>query len=674
MQPRGLVLYYYDDHNNKFNRRGHWHSLYLGGPMKRHWGYPYSAALPAFMLACSVRAETLPLTPDIPPSFERPTADTDFLKRYVMIPMRDGVKLHTVIVVPKGASGLPIMLTRTPYNAAKRVERAASTTMLGVLPLGDEVLAKRGYIRVFQDVRGKYRSEGDYVMTRPLRGPLNDSEVDHSTDAYDTIEWLANNIPESNGRVGIIGSSYEGFTALMALVNPHPALKVAVPISPVVDNWKGDDWFHNGAFRQINFHYLYRQNTARGDGQSIARNRYDDYEDYLSSGSAGDYARRYGIDRLPFYRKLVEHPTYDRFWQAQAFDKIIAAHPLLVPTMYVGSLWDQEDMYGAVAAYEAAEPRDTNNDRNYLVLGPWRHSGANYYGSSLGPLKFDGDTSLQFRRDVLQPFIDRHLKDDAAVDIPPVYAFETGSNVWRRIERWPLTCSTGCTQTSQPLYLQSGFGLGLAPPRSGQASASFDEYVSDPAKPVPYVRRPIRFDDAEAWATWLVSDQRSVADRTDVLVYTSEVLEVPLQISGAPVVHLYASTSGSDSDWIVKLIDVYPDQVPSQPEMGGYQLGVGMDIFRGRYRENFEHPTPIAAGEIQLYRFALPAANHVFQPGHRIMVHIQSSWFPLYDRNPQTFVKNIFFAEPRDYKKATQRIYRGGAAASYIDLPLVRAQ
>ncbi|HEY4369318.1 MAG TPA: CocE/NonD family hydrolase [Steroidobacteraceae bacterium] len=628
------------------------------------------------LISCAVQAQTAPthtppMTPDIPANFQAPLPAADYIKRDVMIPMRDGVKLHTVIVVPKGSAHAPILLTRTPYNATKRAERFVSQNMLATLPLGDEVFVGDGYIRVFQDIRGKYGSEGDYVMTRPLRGPLNDTPVDHATDAWDTIDWLVKNTPETNGRVGMLGSSYEGFTVLMALADPHPALKAAVPMSPMVDGWKGDDWFHNGVFRQTNLDYLYGQNTARGEGKEMARDTYDDYENFLRAGSTGAFAHRFGVDRLPFFNKIVEHPAYDAYWRGQALDQILATKPLTVPTMYVASLWDQEDMYGAISTYQATEPKDAQNNRNYLVLGPWRHSGVNYDGSTLGPLHFAGDTALQFRRDYMKPFFDQYLKDDAPkAATPPILVYETGTNRWREMNKWPVSCKSGCAAASQRLYLQADSQLAFKAP-AGDAKA-FDEYVSDPAKPVPYAPRPVRFKDSDAWKRWLVNDQRFVADRPDVLMYTSEVLTAPLQASGVPIANLFASTTGTDSDWVVKLIDVYPDEVPSQPEMGGYQLAIAMDIFRGRYRQSIEHPAAIKSGAVESYSFNLPNVNHVFLPGHRIMVQIQSSWFPLYDRNPQTFVPNIFLAKPDEYKKATQRVYRGGQSASFIELPVVR--
>jgi putative CocE/NonD family hydrolase len=606
-------------------------------------------------------APTPPLAPDVPATFTPSTPPADYDKRDVMIAMRDGVKLHTVIVVPHGAKRAPIILTRTPYNATKRAERVPSTHLADILPIGDDAIADGSYIRVFQDVRGKYGSEGDYVMTRPLRGPLNSSAVDHSTDAYDTIDWLVKHVPETNGKVGIIGSSYEGFTVLMALVHPHPALAAAVPMSPMVDGWRGDDWFHNGAFRQTNLSYFYGQTTQRGEGTHLARTGFDDYDTFRRAGSTADWARAYGFDQLPFWTKVTEHPAYDAYWQGQALDTILAKEPLAVPTMIVASIWDQEDMYGAMAVYRAVEPKDARNDRCFLVLGPWRHSGVNYDGSSLGPIRFDGDTARQFRTQVMRPFLDERLKDGAPrATTPPVFAYETGTDAWRKLPRWPLA------QSTTPLYLARNGALAWTPPTGG-----YDEYVADPAKPVPYVPRPVRFDDHDAWTRWLVTDQRAVADRPDVLVYESDVLTKPLQIAGAPAVDLYASTSGTDADWVVKLIDVYPDDVPAQPELGGYQLGIAMDIFRGRYRDSLEFPTPIPADEVQHYRFALPNANHVFAPGHRVMVQVQSSWFPLYDRNPQRYVDNIFFAKPGDYQKATQRVFHEQGHASAIFLPVV---
>ena len=628
----------------------------------------------ALALAASIpRAQTPPMTPDIPKEFVEPTETHDYTRRVLAIPMRDGVKLNTVLLVPKGAKDAPILLTRTPYNAKRNAQRAVSPYVAASGSMLDEPFLEDGYIRAYQDVRGKHGSEGDYVLNRPLRGPLNPTGVDHATDAYDTIDWLVKNIAETNGRVGIIGSSYPGFTAAMALFDPHPALKAAVPQSPMVDGWMGDDWFQNGAFRQFNnLDWIARQMKAKDGGDEIARLSADDYDNFLRAGTAGAFARAAGLEQLAAWRKVIEHPAYDSFWQEQAVDKLLARQPLTVPTLWIGALWDQEDIYGAVACYRAMEPKDAGNDRNYLVLGPWRHSGVNGEQRQLGALKLPGDTATGFRLGVLKPFLDQHLKTGATkADIPPVLIFETGTMEWRRYDRWPEAGDGRGGQPLRPLFLQPGLKLGFERPGRG---AEYEEYVSDPAKPVPFVPRPVRPGDREMWQNWLVSDQRHVDGRPDVLTYVSEPLSEPLRISGYPMADLFASTSGTDSDWVVKLIDAYPDVVPSDPAMSGYQLGVAMEIFRGRYRESFARPSPIPSGEVQRYRFELPPVNHVFQRGHRIMVQIQSSWFPLYDRNPQTYVENIFFARPGDFRKATQRIHQTGPRASSIELPVVPAR
>ena len=606
---------------------------------------------------------------DIPADFKAPTSDYNYIKRVQMIPMRDGVKLYTVIVTPKGAAHAPILLTRTPYNAKERAARSDSPYMLDILPLSDAVFVKAGYIRVFQDVRGKYGSEGAYIMTPPPIGPLNSSGIDDTTDAYDTIDWLVKNLPESNGKVGMIGSSYEGFTVVMALIHPHPALKVTAPESPMVDGWMGDDWFHYGAFRVNNLDYIAEQTSAQGRSPAIPRAGYDDYTNFLRKGSAGDFARAGGLDQLPFWRRFEKHPSYDEFWQGQALDKIMASVPLNVPVMWLQGLWDQEDMWGAIHCYEAVEPKDTNNDKNFLVMGPWRHSQVNYDGYSLGPLLWDGDTALQFRRDTLLPFFNQYLLDSAPkANTPPVLIYNTGENHWERFQSWPLSCDQGCPNKSRPLYLAANGGLSFDGPN--EAAPKFTEYVSDPMKPVPYRVRPVVDSDSDAWHHWLVDDQRFVDGRPDVLTFVTEPLTAPLRVSGAPIVNLYASTSGTDSDWAVKVIDVYPPTVPSQPGMGGYELAISLDIFRGRYRTSFEHPDAIAPNQPLLYRFGLPTVNHVFLPGHRIMVQVQSTLFPLYDRNPQTFVPNIFDAKPGDYQTATQRIWHTPGDASFISLPV----
>ncbi|HPS77717.1 MAG TPA: CocE/NonD family hydrolase [Thermoanaerobaculaceae bacterium] len=615
------------------------------------------------------------LPSEMPASFEPVTDSFDHARREVMIPMRDGVKLHTVILVPKGAHHAPILLTRTPYDASALTSHNESPRLRSVLQGYDnaaDLIIEGGYIRVVQDVRGKHGSEGDYVMNRPLRGPLNPTPVDHATDTYDTIDWLVKNVPESNGRVGILGISYDGYLALMALVDPHPALKVAVPMNPMVDGWIGDDWFHNGAFRQQNLPYLLEQDATRKNEVKWWSGHFDDYDAYLQAGSAGEMGRSRGLEQVGVWRKFLDHPSYDVFWQEQAVDKLLAARPLGVPVMLVHSLWDQEDIYGAPAVYAALEPKDAANDKVFLVMGPWCHSQEIGDGSSLGVLKFGADTALAFRREILAPFLDHYLKDAAPPSaVAPVTAFETGTNTWRRLSAWP-DCGSGCSVRPTPLYLRAGLKLGFAPPVLDEAA--FEEYVSDPAKPVPFRARPVRpvgySDNDMTWPRWLVDDQREASGRPDVVAYVSGVLTAPLKISGRPVVNLVAATSGTDSDWVVKLIDVYPDEVPAQPVMGGYQLMVAADIFRGRYRESLQTPKALAANQPLSYRFALPTANHVFLPGHRIMVQVQSSWFPLYDRNPQTFVPNIFWARPDDFRKAVQRVYHTPGLESQVELPL----
>jgi putative CocE/NonD family hydrolase len=640
----------------------------------------FSFAIAAISGTPQVSAQTQGLPSETPAQLQPATDSFDYERRDVMIPMRDGVKLHTVILLPKGAKTAPILLTRTPYNATELTSHTASSHLGSILQGYDnatEVIVEGGYIRAVQDVRGKYGSEGDYVMNRPLHGPLNPTPVDHSTDTYDTIDWLVKNIRETNGRVGILGISYDGFTPLMALVNPHPALKVSVPMNPMVDGWMGDDWFHNGAFREQNMSYIYEQEGTRDNKVKWWSGHFDDYDMFMEAGSAGELGKRHGLEQVGFWRKLLEHPSYDSWWQQQAMDKILAAQPLKVPIMLVHSLWDQEDIYGAMAVYKAIKPKDTGNDKVFLVMGPWHHGQEIEDASSLGAIRFGSDTGAYFRRQILRPFLDQYLKDGAPkADLTPVTAFETGTNTWRRLQSWPSGCAANasCTIHGTPMYLNGGLKLIATPPKSGDSE--FDEYASDPAKPVPFRVRPIQpvgYTDGMTWSQWLVDDQREQSGRGDVLVFVSDTLRAPMKISGQPIANLVASTTGTDSDWVVKVIDVYPDEVAGQPAMGGYQLMISADIFRGRYRESFETPEAIESGKPLLYRFALPNANHVFLPGHKIMVQIQSSWFPLYDRNPQTFVPNIFWANPADYRKTTQRIYHTAGATSFVELPIVAA-
>jgi putative CocE/NonD family hydrolase len=625
-------------------------------------------ALASSAVAAAPKADPAAPGGDIPAKFVKPEIEKDYVKRVEMIPMRDGIKLYTVIWIPKGAAGAPIILTRTPYNAAKHVRNDDSPTLLNALPLEAEGYVKSGYIRVYQDIRGKYGSEGPYEMTRHPIGPQNHTKTDDTTDAYDTIDWLVKNIKETNGKVGMIGSSYEGWTVVMALLGPHPALKAAVPESPMVDGWMGDDWYHYGALRMPNFDYIAGQTEQKGAGEGVPRPGYDDYSTFLHAGSPEAYAKANGLDQLGFWKKMLDHPAYDAFWQDQALDKLMAKAPTNVPTLWEQGLWDQEDMWGANHSFAALKAVG-HEANNYLVMGPWFHSQVNREGFNLGVFKWDGDTALQFRRDMVLPFFAQYLNDGPPANLARATIYNPAENRWEKFNDWPVACETGCPQPLKPLYLQAGFALSFDKPT--QENAVGDSYVSDPKKPVPYLPRPVRFSDSDAWRTWLVRDQRFVDGRPDVLMYETAPLTAPVKIQGAPVADIVAATTGTDGDFVVRLIDVYPPDYPSQPELGGYELPIASDIFRGRYRESFEHPTPIPANTPQHYKFALPNQNYTFKPGHRIMVQIQSTLFPLYDRNPQTFVENPLKAKTEDYQKATVTILHSGADASAVWLPVV---
>jgi uncharacterized protein len=626
------------------------------------------ALLATATLAAAQQApqKVTPMTTDGVATYEEIRPEADYIKRAVMIPMRDGVKLYTVIVMKKGTAKAPILLSRTPYDAKDSTARTRSQTITEILPAMDAPFVTDGYIRAYQDIRGMHHSEGEYVMNRPLIGRLNTTPVDESTDAWDTIDWLVKNVPETSGKVGIIGSSYLGFTTLMAEINPHPALKAAVPQSPMVDGWMGDDWFHNGAFRNTNIAYVVEQSTARGEkeGGGLAVGVGDDYTSFLEAGSTGDYVRKWGIDAYPFMQKVMQNPAYTDFWSLQAVDKLMAERPLTVPTMLVVGQWDQEDSYGAPAVYRALRSQD-GHGRLSLVIGPWRHSGVNHYGYELGALTFTGDTADEFRIRYLKPFLDYYLKGGPDPHTPRVLTYATGVNRWESSPDWPMGTPTA-------LYLDGRFMANFTKP----AISGHDDYVADPSKPVPFIPRPIDMNDPKQWKPWLVHDQRFVSDRPDVLVYQTAGLEKPVHIMGAPQVDLFAATSGSDSDWVVKVIDVYPNTSPEADQgamaaMAGFELPVGIEIFRGRYLHGFDQPKALTPGKIEEYRFGLPNVDHVFLPGHRIMVQIQSSLFPLYDRNPQTYVDNIFHAQAKDYRNVTESVYRGAATASSVLLPVV---
>ncbi|MDA0334494.1 MAG: CocE/NonD family hydrolase [bacterium] len=627
-------------------------------------------------MAKSHKTNDLSRSSDVPRRFRKPTQGFNHTRMQVMVPMRDGIKLFTIVMIPHDVDGrMPIIFTRTPYSAAKRATRVESPDIAMALPPADEALVRDGYIRVYQDVRGRFGSKGQYVMTMPTRGPFNSGTIDQVTDAADTIDWLLANVPGNNGRVGITGVSYDGFLTLMALLDPHPALKAAVPINSMVDCWLGDDFYRHGAFRTVMLEYVYRQTASNNASQGIPWGYHDFYTAVLEAGSIGELGRRYGADKLPAWNRLLEHAAYDEYWQDQALQELLAKAPRKVPVLTVHSLFDQEDLYGPMLSHAAMARRDRTGTRTHLAIGPWCHGQSTGDGSELGSMRWGADTSLQFRQGLLQPFWDLHLKGvEPATPLPAVLAFETGANAWRTYDAWPPKQQHKPAPDAGRLYLQPDGGLSFAAPSAGGTCST--EYVSDPAKPVPYRVRPIvpSFGGSgSTWRRWLVDDQRPFADRTDVLVFVSAPLRDPLTLAGAVMATLFASTTGTDADWVVKLIDLYPDEVPAQPELGGYQLMISADILRGRYRESFTTARPIPADEVLPYRIPMPHVNHTFLAGHRLLVQIQSSWFPLCDRNPQTFVDNIAWAHPEDFIPATQRIHHAPGAASFIELPVITA-
>lgn len=586
----------------------------------------------------------------------------DFVVREEMVPMRDGAKLYTLIISPKESeSELPIIVRRTPYDATG-VLRGHASSRLDV-NIGYEFLGS-DYIYVVQDIRGRFKSEGDYFMYRAPRGAFNKTETDETTDAWDTIDWLINNIP-SNGRVGIWGTSYPGWLTLAAMRNPHPALAAAVPFNPVVDVWKADDWFHWGAFRATYaFDFIYAMETRLDEFTPYPYETPDLYTWMRGLGAAGDGLGQRLDERHEMWQRIIENPSYGPYWKDVAADQWFDEPLRVIPALHVHGFWDQEDIYGSPAVYTALEKHDSNNDKNFFVAGPWYHGQHFGDGSHLGDIGFDQDTAKRFREDILVPFFRHHLHGDLAATIAPVTVFETGTNRWRQFDKWPPTGGR------VRFFLQEGGKLTFNVPDAGSSATDF---VSDPANPVPYAPRPNwagDYDNPPAlakWRRWLVEDQRFVDGRPDVLTWVSDPLDQPITIRGAVMAHLYAETTGTDADWIVKLIDVYPDDAPGFV-MSGYQLMVSGDIFRGRYRENHSESKPIQADEVLEYSVPLPHANHTFQPGHRLMIQIQSTWFPLYDRNPQTFVPNIMFAQASAYKAQRHRVHHSAEYATHIEV------
>ncbi len=579
--------------------------------------------------------------------------------------MRDGVRLHTLILTPKQTDGpLPILLERTPYNASGAVGGRA-TTRLEVMR-GPKFL-DGGFIHAIQDIRGRFQSEGKAATYRVPRGQFNASSTDETTDAWDTIDWLVRNVP-SNGRVGIWGTSYPGWLTLAAMRDPHPALAAAVPFNPVVDVWKADDWFHWGAFRAAYaFEYIYQMETRPNGSTSYPFEQRDLYTWMLGLGSVAQGLGSRLDARHEMWTRLMENPAYGPYWRDCAADQWFDGLSRLVPTLHVHGWWDQEDIYGAPAVYQVLERYDRENNLNFFAAGPWYHGQHFADGSRLGVLEFGEDTARRFREEILTPFLQRFLKGTGKTLPAPVSVFETGSNQWRHFDRWPPT------ESKRALYLGASQSLSFErPPHDG----GFTEYFSDPAKPVPYAPRPNLGSDysnppaIEAWREWLVADQRFVDGRPDVATWVSEPLTQPLTLRGPVRVRLFAETTGTDADWVVKLIDVYPDDYPPSVAMSGYELMITGDIFRGRYRENLERPQPLQPDTVLEYTWPLPPVNHTFRPGHRLMVQIQSTWFPLYDRNPQTFVESIMTAPASAYRAQRHRIHHSAVWATSLELPV----
>jgi len=583
----------------------------------------------------------------------------------VMIPMRDGKRLHTKIFTPRNQTGpLPIIFKRTPYG----IQGAANTFNAYY-----KALAEEGYIFVHQDIRGKFESEGDFVMQRPARG-ADKKAIDEGTDTYDTIDWLIKNVRNNNGRVGMLGVSYDGWTTIMGAIEPHPALRAVSPQASPSDMWLGDDFHHNGAFRlSYGFEYAAMMESGK-DVQQFSFDRYDTFDWYLSLGPLSNANAKYLHDKIPTWNDFVKHPDYDEFWKKQTMIPHLTS--VKVPTLNVAGWWDQEDFYGPVSIYDALEKHDTQGI-NYLVVGPWRHGGwSGGTGDSLGAIPFGSNTAEYFREKIQAPFFAYYLKDKGAKDFSQAITFETGTNEWRRWDQWPPTKQTETRSLvfgpNETLMLEA-----TAKAVAVQTGAEYDQYVSDPEHPVPYRQRPIQatyFPGGSKWSTWLVEDQRFVDDRNDVLSYETSTLDNDVTIAGEIKAHIFASTTGSDADWIVKLIDVYPENNPSNWALAGYQLMVSNEVFRGHYREGFEKAKAIEPNKVLEYTWSLHTQNYTFKKGHRIMVQVQSTWFPIIDRNPQTFVPNIFEAKESDFKAATHRVYRTPQYPSRVDVPVVRAR
>ena len=574
----------------------------------------------------------------------------------VMIPMRDGVKLYAVILRPRGQSGpLPFLLERTPYGVSDVTSDSFNSR--------STELAQSGYIFVAEDIRGRFKSEGSFVMVRPILDHADKKNVDESTDAYDTVEWLIKNVAVNNGRVGVMGVSYPGFLAAEAGIDPHPAVKAISPQAPMTDVWMGDDFFHNGAFRQT-YGYDYVRGLESSKENTFGKLDEDAY-DYFLGGSFAAAVKKSGTEEFPTWKGFFAHPAYDSYWSSRAVQLHLTR--VAVPTLEVGGWWDQEDLWGPQAEYAALQPHNTKGDV-FLVLGPWNHGGWVRTTRHLGALDFGAAVGDQYRKQIEAPFFAHYLKDEAGFDLKNTATFQTGSNQWKRYAEWPPKSGI----ETRSLFLQADGALNFDKPKA-EGTSGAKEYVSDPANPVPYRKRPIQatYAPGSKWFTWLVEDQRQFSERKDVATWSTVALDRDVTVTGNVIADLFASTSGTDGDWVVKLIDVYPNDA-SQGKMAGFELMIVDEIFRGRYRKSYEKPEAAQANKVEEYKFSLHAADHVFLKGHKIMVQVQSTWFPLYDRNPQTYVQNIMTATPADYKAATEKIFGTREYPSHIELPIAK--
>ena len=580
-----------------------------------------------------------------------------YSKEVVTMPMRDGAKLHAVIFRPAGSetSGekLPFLMTRTPYGT----DGYTSDDVNGAKP----ELAASGYIFVFADIRGRYESEGQFVMNRPVVAHHSKRDVDETTDTRDTVDWLLKHVPNNDGRVGVIGVSYPGFLAMMAGIDAHPAVKAISPQAPMTDVWMGDDFFHNGAFRETyGFDYVQQLEAQKTDARVDSKE--DTYDFFLRRVNFEGAAKSAGMTDLPTAKAFLTQPTYTKFWQDMAVQRDLTK--VEVPTLEVGGYWDQEDMWGPQAEYAALEPHDTKHEV-FLVLGPWNHGGWAGTTRHLGAVNFGQATGDEYRKTIEAPFFEKYLKGRAEFALTNTASFRTGTNEWEQYAAWPPKAGV----EAKKLYLLPEKKLGFAAP-AGQYDVKAAAYVADPADPVPYRHRPIQatYGTGSKWRTWLVEDQRFVTGRKDVATFETPVLDADVTVTGDVVADLFAATTGEDGDWVVKLIDVYPDGAAAP--MQGYQLMIADEILRGRYRKSFEQPTPVKPGAVNEYRWSLHGVDHTFLKGHRMMVEVQSTWFPLYDRNPQTWVPNIMTAPADFYKAETVSIYGSANYPSHLELPV----